>query len=288
MKTVYRGLTPDQLQSQYSARAAVPEHPQIFQRWRELSAEFRAASLCELDLPYGDSPRERIDLFMPAAEKPPLLIFIHGGYWQAMDKSDFSFIARELIAHGAAVAIPGYDRCPEVTLERIAEQMRRALLWLSGKAPEFGVDTEQVHLCGHSAGGQLITLLLATDWAKVEPGFDSASLGSGLSISGLFNLEPLIHTMINDALGLDPESARRNSPMWLSPCCRVPLLLAVGGDESKEFHRQSQEFAEAWSGQGVPARYQAFAGLNHFTMVEQLAQPESLLLRQLLDSMGCR
>jgi arylformamidase len=286
MQTVYRGLTPDQLQSQYSARAAVPEHPQIFQRWKERSAGFRVSSPCELDLPYGDSCSEKLDLFFPAVEKPPLLIFIHGGYWQAMERSDFGFLATELVARGVAVAIPGYDLCPAVTLDQIAGQMRRALLWLSRNALDCGVDAGRIHLCGHSAGGQLIATLLATEWAKLAPEFDSASLRCGLSISGLFDLEPLIHTAINDALGLDSESARRNSPMFARPRCRVPLLMAVGGEESSEFHRQSREFAEVWSRQGVPAGYQSLDGLNHFTMLEQLALPESLLLRRLLDLMG--
>lgn len=107
MKTVYRGFTPEQLQSQYSARAAVPEHPQIFQRWRRMSVDFRALSHAELNIPYGESPREKVDLFLPSTENPPLLVFIHGGYWQAMDKGDFSFIARELVARGIAVALPG-------------------------------------------------------------------------------------------------------------------------------------------------------------------------------------
>ena len=286
MNTVYRGLTPEQLQSQYSARAAVPEHPGIFRRWREQSAGFRAFSNCALDLPYGESTRAKLDLFLPAAEEPPLVIFIHGGYWQTMGRSDFSFIARELVALGAAVAIPGYDLCPGVRLDRIAGQMQHALLWLSRNAPEYGVNASRIHLCGHSAGGQLIAMLLATDWEKIAPEFESLSLHSGLSISGLFDLEPLIHTVINDALELDLESARRNSPILVPPNCRVPLLLAVGADESPEFHRQSREFAEAWGGQGVPARYESIEGLNHFTMVEQLALPESALLRWLLDLMG--
>lgn len=286
MKTVYRGFTPDQLQSQYSARAAVPEHPQIFQRWRELSTDFRAICKCELDLPYGESSRQRLDLFLPEEESPPLVVFIHGGYWQALERSDFSFIARELVDRGAAVAIPGYDLCPDVTLDQIAGQMRSALLWLYRKALEYGVDSRRIHLCGHSAGGQLIAMLLATDWAKIEPGFEPASLCSGLAISGLFDLEPLIHTAINDAIGLNIESARRNSPKFAVPSCRVPLLMAVGGDESAEFRRQSREFAEVWSGLGVPASYRVLRGLNHFTMVEQSALPGSMLLRWLLDAIG--
>ena len=286
MKTVYRGFTPEQLQSQYSARAAVPEHPQIFQRWRRMSVDFRALSHSELNIPYGESPREKVDLFLPSTENPPLLVFIHGGYWQAMDKGDFSFIARELVAQGIAVALPGYDLCPAVTLDQIAAQMRRALLWLKLKAPEYGVDSRQMHLCGHSDGGQLTALLLATDWATIAPAFEAASLRTGISISGLFDLEPLIHTAINDALGLDLEDARRNSPILARPHCRVPLLLAVGGDESSEFHRQSREFANVWSGQGVPTRYHSIAGLNHFTLLEQLAVPGSELLQSVLETIG--
>lgn len=286
MNRVCRGLTAEQLQSQYSARAAVPEHPQIFQRWRDLSAGFRAVSHCELDLAYGHSPREKLDLFLPDNESAPLLIFIHGGYWQAMARSDFSFLASELLARGVAVAIPGYDLCPTVTLDQIFDQMRRVLLWLSRQAAAYGIDGRRMHLCGHSAGGQLSAMLLATDWAKTEPEFDPAALRSVISISGLFDLEPLLHTAINVALQLDIESARRNSPIVYPPSIRVPMLLAVGADESTEFHRQSREFAKVWGGQGVPTRYQPIAGLNHFTMLEQLAVPGSELLQLALETIG--
>ncbi len=282
MSIVYRNFTPDQLQAQYSARAAVPGHPAIFKRWQERSEIYRSQAKQLLDIPYGESAREKLDLFLPDRENPPVLLFIHGGYWQAMDKSFFSFLARELVAEGIAVAIINYDLCPDVTLDTIAEQARRATAWLWSHADDYGLDRGRLHLCGHSAGGQLTAMLMTARWQEIAGGLPDNLVKSGLSISGLFDLEPLVHTAINNALGLDLESARRNSPIYLAPVTSAPLVLAVGGEESSEFQRQSREFAECWSIKGVETSVLELPGLNHFTMVEQLATPGSAILDQAL------
>ncbi|WP_078486176.1 alpha/beta hydrolase [Solemya velesiana gill symbiont] len=130
MGIVYHDFTPEQLQTQHSARAAVPEHPQIFQRWQAWSEQYRKQARCLLDIPYGSSERERLDLFLPEEENAPVQLFIHGGYWQAMNKSFFSFLARELVSKGVAVAVINYDLCPSVTLDTIVEQAHRATVWI--------------------------------------------------------------------------------------------------------------------------------------------------------------
>lgn len=288
MNIVYRGFTAEQLQAQYSARDAVPEHAEIFKRWQVSSAVYRTEANALLDLAYGISHREKLDLFLPAApaSKPPLFLFIHGGYWQAMDKSFSSFIARELVKQGAAVAVVNYDLCPAVTLEVIIEQIRRAVVWLGRHAGEYGIDSQHLHLCGHSAGGQLIAMLVATDWKSMQPDFDNGVIRSALSISGVFDLEPLIHTTINSALALDLQSAHRHSPLRMQPYLKIPLLLTVGGDEPAEFHRQSEDLARSWAGFSVPTRFESHTNLNHFTMIDQLAKPGSPLLERALALMG--
>ncbi|MES9936574.1 MAG: alpha/beta hydrolase [Sedimenticola sp.] len=278
MAGVYRNFTPEQLQAQYSARAAVPEHPQIFDRWQESSARYRAQARCTLDLAYGSSPREKLDLFLPERDNAPILLFIHGGYWQAMDKGFFSFLASPLVDHGVAVAIMNYDLCPDVTLDTIARQARGAVAWLWAEGKGHGLDRDRLHVAGHSAGGQLTAMMMATRWNELPGDIPADVITSGLSISGLFELEPLIHTAINEPLGLDLESARRNSPLLMEPATHAPLVLAVGGSESEEFHRQSRALSQAWGARGVPTSMLEVPGLNHFTMVEQLAEPGSLLL----------
>lgn len=285
MNTDYRAYTAEQLQQQYSARDAVPEHLQIFQFWQQQSEAYRAVANAVFDLSYGESERQKLDLFLPlTAFKPaPLFIFMHGGYWQAMSKDLFSFIAKELNKHGIAVAILNYDLCPTVTLDEITSQIRQAICWLGHHADEYSINKQQLHLCGHSAGGHLTAAMMATDWQTIEPEFDSSVIRSGLSISGVFELEPLIYTGINQALGLELESARRNSPALASPTLNLPLTLLVGGNESAEFHRQSQQLAKEWGSQGVLTQYESLPGLNHFTMINEFALDNSPLLKHALD-----
>ncbi len=284
---MYRGYTAVQLQAQYSPRDAVSDHLQIFAYWQKASEAYRAEARAEFNLRYGETERQKLDLFLPdkSFENPPLFIFIHGGYWQAMSKDSFSFIAKELNQHGAAVAILNYDLCPKVTLDEITNQIRRAVICLARHAGEYKIDSERLHLCGHSAGGHLTAALAATDWQSFEPEFDSSVIRSGLSISGVFELEPLIHTGINNALGLDLQSARDNSPVLISPKLNIPLALIVGGDEPEEFHRQSQHLANQWKKHHISARYYSLTGLNHFTLINEFGIPNSLLLKHVLDFM---
>ena len=283
-EVVYRGFTAAELESQYSARAAVPEHPQIFERWLAESLAFRAEARCRLDLAYGPGERERLDLFLPEHKPAPVLLFIHGGYWQAMEKGFFSFLARELVSAGAAVAVMNYDLCPAVTLDRIVDQSRAVLVWLHQHGADQGLDAWRIHICGHSAGGHLAAMLMATDWPAC--GLPADIVGSALSISGLFDLEPLVHTAINDALGLDIDTALRNSPLFLYTSTRAPFVAAVGDAESAEFHRQSLTLVESWRARGADTAFMALPGLNHFTAVEQLAVPGSGLLARQLRLMG--
>mgnify|MGYP002525597333 CR=1 FL=1 len=259
-------MTIDEEQERhYNARAAVPDHGDFFARWEVRSAGFRETARCRLALPYGDSARQEFDLFMPedGDGTPPLVMFIHGGYWQGLDKASFSFTAEALVAAGAAVAVVGYDLCPAVTIDQIAGQMRAAVAFLNSNAGDLGFDGERLYVSGHSAGGHLTAMLIA-----------DGQCSGGISISGLFDLAPLINTSINRKLGLDAASARANSPLFMTPRGDAPLLLAVGGDESAGFCDQSDRLADAWGDRcrrlNIPARH-------HFSVVEDMADPESAL-----------
>ncbi len=288
MATVFRNYTADELQAQYSARAAVPEHPDIFKRWQAWSKTSRNELNAVLDLPYGEGQRERLDLFLPTTDEAPVMLFIHGGYWQALDKSDFSFLARELVNNGVAVAIMNYSHCPHVSLDQIVLQARKALGWLGHNASGYGLDPRKIDLCGHSAGGQLVAMMMTTQWDELDAVLPDPPFQSVISISGVFELEPLIFTQINDALHLNLESAHRNSPLLREPEVKVSMTLAVGGEESEEFHRQSRALSDLWSTKGIKSHLMNMPGLNHFTAVEQLADVDSALFqqccRQILDS----
>jgi len=275
---VFRGYTAAELAAQYSARAAVPEHPAIFERWRAASAAHREAELAagraRLGLAYGSGVRQQLDLFLPAVEEPPLHVFLHGGYWQAMDRSDFSFVAQGLAAAGLATAVVGYPLCPSVAMGDIVACARRALCWLLRECSMLGLGQGPVTVSGHSAGGQLALLLAQTEWRALDPALPPDPIAGVLPVSGIFELEPLIHTPLNDALQLDVRQARRWSPVGMPPpAAGVRLDAWVGADESAEFHRQSRALAEHWDAHRSPAAYRPLPGHNHFTILDALYAP---------------
>ena len=267
----HEAYTAAELQTQYSARAAVPEHPEIFARWRRDSATFRdqEARAPRPGLVYGERTRQRIDLFHPDGASPaPLHVFFHGGYWQSMEPGDFSFVARALNARGIAVAVVGYSLCPEVTLAMIVEEAHAAIAWLDRQRRDLGVDDRAFQVSGHSAGGHLAAML-ATSRAPIE---------WIAPISGVFDLEPLVPTAINDALGLDAEAARALSPMHAKPALPLAIDAWVGSEESAEFHRQSATFTVAWGTDAGSANAHTVADCNHFTVLDVLFAAEGPLV----------
>lgn len=262
------------LEAEYNNRDKVPEHQAIRDGWLRDSAAFRAAHPhADLDVAYGPTPRQALDLFWPGTPRTgPLAIFVHGGYWQMLDRKPFSHFARGLLGHGVAVALPSYDLCPQVTMAVLVEQVRDAAAFLARQ------HRRPMLALGHSAGGHLAAMLLATDWAARALPTDT--IVAALPISGLFDLPPLTHTSVNTALGLDKAEARRLSPLFL-PRPAGRLHAAVGSTEGAEYTRQTRSIAEAWDG-----TWEALAGRNHFTVVEPLADPESGLVRRALDLMG--
>src|ERR1700676_751 len=263
-------------EAEYNNRARVPEHVEIFARWVREAENYRAdmlkAGRAQLGLCYGDTPRQYVDLFLPeAGEAAPLAIFIHGGWWRSLDPSMFSQSARGLNARGVAVAVAGYDLCPIVSIADIIEQTRRAcaFLWQRFGRPMF--------VYGHSAGGHLAAAMVATDWPSLYPKAPADLVPAGYSISGVFDLAPLVGVSINQDLRLSPEEARRVSPLyWPLPSARI-FHAVVGGLESSEFKRQSQAIAQTWRQAGAQTRYQEIAGTNHYTVIDALADPQSAM-----------
>jgi arylformamidase len=268
-------------EAEYNNRARVPEHAEIFARWAREAEDYRAETLkagrAELGLFYGDPPRQYLDLFLPAAgDGAPLAVFIHGGWWRAFDPSMYSQMARGLNAHGVAVAVVGYDLCPNVTIAAIIEQMRRAcgFLW-----QRFG---RRMVVYGHSAGGHLAGAMVATDWPSLYPKAPADLIPAGYSISGIFDLTPLMDTSINQDLRLDAAVARKVSPVFWPIVSGRVFDAVVGGLESEEFKRQSRIIAQAWQGT-AQTRYEEIAGTNHFTVIDALADPQSAMVARVAE-----
>jgi arylformamidase len=255
----------------------VPEHPEIIVGWERDAASYRAARSdhSELGLRYGKHPRQIIDLFYPDApdEARPVIVFIHGGYWRTFDPSFCSHFAAGMNLRGFAVALPGYRLCPEVTVAEIIDDIRAAVLNLRRRFSAPFVAT------GYSAGGHLAATMVATDWAA--HGAPSDLLRHGLSISGVFDLTPLVDISMNHDLRLDRALARAVSPLFWDAPADVTFEAWVGGAESEEFLRQSRLVAERWSKSGAKTRFQIIPGANHFTAPAQLTDAESPMVAAL-------
>ena len=273
---------PIDYEVEYNNRARVPEHAEIFARWAREAEDYRAKAMqerrAELGLMYGSSLRQFIDLFSPRPDvTSPLALFIHGGYWRSLDPSMFSQMARGLNTRGVAVAVVGYDLCPEVTITEIIEQIRHACLFLWLRTGR------RMMIYGHSAGGHLAGAMVATDWQALYPKAPADLVPTAYSISGLFDLTPLLHVAMAQDLRLNEAEARQVSPLfWPAPQGRV-FDAVVGGLESSEFLRQSRVIAETWGKAGAQTRYEAIAGTNHFTVIDALADPQSAMVARLAE-----
>ncbi|MET0542518.1 MAG: alpha/beta hydrolase [Variovorax sp.] len=271
---------PDWLDRMYNNRARVPEHPAYFARWAADSAALRAAHPDGVDLPYGDGVNETLDVFRAATSDAPVLVFIHGGYWRSLDKSDHSFIARAFTERGVCVVVPNYALCPgtveqPVTIPGIALQMAQALAWTARHVAEFGGDPARITVAGHSAGGHLAAMMLGCHWPSL--GLPARTVRNALAISGLFDLRPLMFTpSLQGALRLTEDDVRRASPaLWPAPAGGA-LYSVVGGNESEEFLRHNALIREAWGAQTVPV-CEELPGLDHFSIVDALAEPGNRL-----------
>jgi arylformamidase len=259
---------------EYNNRARVPENPSIMAGWAKDAAAYRQRH-APRSIPYGAGARNTIDFFSGENEGP-IVVFIHGGYWQAFGGSSFSHLARGLNAHGISVAIPSYDLCPVVTVDHIIQQMRAA----SRELARLG---RSLVISGHSAGGHLAACMLATDWAAFDASLPADLVTAAYAISGLFDLGPLVETSINNALRLDHAAARAASPLFWDAPVRGSLDAVVGENESAEYFRQSRTIVDRWGGAGVTTRFDTAPAANHFTAIAPLADPASPMVARLRD-----
>jgi arylformamidase len=281
----------DLLERMYNNRARVPGFATHFKRWAETSEAARTALAPQLNIEYGQGRSETLDIFRARAEAPargaPVLVFIHGGWWRSLDKSDHSFVAPSFSAQGACVVLPNYALAPASTIPEITMQMVKALAWTWRNIAQYGGDPSRITLAGHSAGGHLAAMLLACDWKAYDSQLPADVVKNALSISGLFELESIMHTpSLQASLALTYADALKASPAYLPPPQRGTLYTVVGDDESDEFLRHNALIRQAWGKKSVPV-CEAEEGHNHFSIVEALAEPGShlhSLAQQLLSS----
>jgi arylformamidase len=295
-------LSPDWFDRMYNNRALVPDFANHLQQWTRDSQAVRDSQPCLTDISYGSGPSETLDIFTatkpvqstpnqsPQNHRPsaanssssPVLVFLHGGYWRALDKSDHSFVAPSLTQQGLTVVVPNYALCPAVTIPEIVMQMVKALAWVWRHIDTWGGDVSRIHVAGHSAGGHLAAMMLACDWRAYAPDLPPDLVKSALSVSGLYELDSLRRSpMLQEALRLDEQQVLMASPAWLPAPKRGVLHSVVGGLESEAFLAHNQLIQNAWGRERVPTA-QVLPGLHHFSMMKAFATPGHALNQQVL------
>ncbi|WP_298257683.1 alpha/beta hydrolase [Bradyrhizobium sp.] len=269
----WRKLSREALDSGLNNSAAVDGSADTMARWEKLSADMRARHSAHLDLPYGPRERNRVD-FLKAAPNAPTLLFIHGGYWQTRSKDVFTRFAEGAMAHGINVALIGYTLAPDATLEEIVAEIHAGIDYLAGRLPELGADASRLIASGWSAGGHLTAMAMLNPHIK-----------GGIAISGIYDLEPIRHSYLNDKLGLDEAMSKRNSPMLLTHPVK-PMALIVGGAELPLLRKQTADFASYRASHGLPVTYEEIPGANHFTIMDEMASPAgriTAMIRQVME-----
>ena len=255
-----------ELDDAYANAAYIPDGDAYPDKWAQAASAFRAQALCELDLIYGESPRQKLDLFHPPRLSKGLVVFVHGGYWLRFDKSFWSHLAAGPIAQGWAVAMPSYDLCPEVRITDIGNQVAAAIALAADRVPG------PLRLAGHSAGGQLAARMTARRFGAQW----QDRLEKVITVSPIADLAPLMRTSMNADLKLDDAEVQSESPAYL-PKPAVPVTVWVGADERPVFLEQAETLAAAWECEKVIAQ-----GVHHFSVIEALADPGSALTTALL------
>ena len=273
---------PGTMEHEYNSRLWAPDYAQTLAQHRQRGQAARAAPGVRLDLAWGTRERQKLDLFLPPAASGPLVVHIHGGFWQVetSGKDGGSFLAPGFVAQGCAFAAVQYALCPQVDMDGMVRQLHEAMAWIWCELPQLGYAPRHTVLIGHSAGAHLAAMLALTDWSESElPG---RSIAGACGISGLYDLRPLLSTSFNRALGMDHQCAARNSPLDRARAGAPTMVLAVGALESASFLQQSAGFAEALKHHGVPVQQSVLSGRGHFNAIEVLMDAAHPLTRSVL------
>ena len=267
----WRKMSREEVDRGLNNSLAVAGSTEIVGGWEQRSAALRQKHSQHLDLRYGPRERNRID-FLKAADKAPTLLFIHGGYWQARAKEVFTLVAEGPMAHGINVALTGYTLAPDATLEEIVAEIHAGIDFLSGQLPALGAAPGGIVVSGWSAGGHLTSMALS-----------NANVRAGVAISGIYDLEPIRHSYLDEKLKLDEAMSRRKSPMMQPGGPAKPLSLVVGSAELPLLRKQTADFAGHRARYGLPVTYEEIRGADHFTIMNEMIAPEgriTTLIRQ--------
>lgn len=275
MHTLYRNFqTQAQIDAQYNPSATLLPGDNPMLHYDAVSSHARSALPSTLNVPYGATLDETLDIFPAHVPNAPVFIFIHGGYWRALSSKDFSGVALGLHPQGVTTVVVNYALCPTVTIDEIVRQCRAACAWVLRNIAQYGGDPTRIGIGGHSAGGHLTAMCLQTEWAR-DYGLPQDPFKAALAFSGLYDLNPLRYSYLQPMIQLDDGIIRRNSPAFTVRQCSTPLWITWGGDESSEFARQSEAYHTAWAKAGNASELRAIANTHHFSVIHGLEDAHS-------------
>ena len=274
-----------EINMQYLPRLTVKNAEEYIAKSAQRSAAARSRLKGHIDVAYGDTAGQKLDIFPAAKPGAPVHVFIHGGYWRSLDKHIYSHMAEPMVEAGATVVVINYDLCPKVRITDIVAQVRRSIVWVYNNISRYNGAPDRIYVSGHSAGGHLTGMLIATDWQK-EAGLPNDLIKGTAPLSGLFDIEPHRHSQLQPDIRLTPEEVKAMSPMYLQPVARGPAIVALGGGEPHLFHWQSLEYAARLRLCGIKAEYVATPGDNHFDITDRLGDPKDPLTQALIAQMG--
>ena len=283
-KIIYKGFRQDELEYQYNPRESVPEYPELAKKRSEASRKARATLKSWLNVPYGNSPREILDIYPADRPQGPVLVYIHGGYWRAGSKDENCNFAPTFVQRGVTVVLVEYDLCPSVTVTDIVGQTRAAIAWVHRNIIRYGGNPSKLYVSGHSAGGHLTAMALAHDWEK--EGLPRNLIKGAVATSGVYDLDMVMQISVNEQVRMTPEIARENSPFLHPPVPTCPVVVAVGGAEPKGWQQMSEDYFKLCEERGLVCEYLVVPGANHYTMSEHLADAGSPLAQAMLKQMG--
>lgn len=285
MKLYREFSTQEELDAEYNPANTAADADGCIAGWMQRSAMATATQEAHLGVKYGPTLEEYCDIF-PAGPGAPVHLFIHGGYWRRFSARDHAFLGPPLAGAGITTVIMNYALCPQVTLDEIVRQTRAAIAWTYAHAADYSADPDRLTISGHSAGGHLAAMALATDWPG-DYGLPADIIKGTMPISGVFDLAPIPYTYVQPKVQLTWDQVNRLSPQRHVPDRASPIIVAVGGLESAEFRRQSRDYHDACRAKGLAGTWLERPGKDHFTVLDELEQPESELHRTLVRLARC-
>jgi arylformamidase len=284
MSLAYKSFRQDELEYQYNPRVSVPDYPELAKKRAAASKKVRETARSWLNVAYGSSPREQLDIYAANRAGGAVLVYIHGGYWRSGTKEDNANFVPAFTERGATVVLVEYDLCPKVTVSDIVRQTRAAIAWTFRNVIRYGGNPSRIYISGHSAGGHLTAMALANDWEK--EGLPPDFIKGAAAMSGVHDLEMVMHISANEEIRMTPEIAKQNSPLVNPPAVYCPLLVAVGGLEPQGWKQMSEDYFDFCTQRGAKAEYLEVPGANHYTMSEHLGAPASPLAQAIFRLIG--